>query len=90
MVNNDFLNELKEALNKKNVVIGSRQAIRLLKTGELKSIIVSQNCPENIKKDINHYAKMRQMDVKKFNGDSKQLGILCGRPFSIATIAIKK
>ena len=86
----DFLEELKEAINKNNAIIGSKRTIKYLKTKELKMVILASNCPENVKRDIKYYANMKGMEVKEFDGTGKQLGIFCGKAISIATIGIKK
>ncbi len=82
--------ELKEALAKKQVTIGSRGVIKKLKTGDLKMVFVANNCPERTKKDINHYASLSNVKIEEYNGTGKQLGTFCGKPFSIAVIAIKE
>lgn len=84
-----LIDQLKDALNKKNVIIGSRRTIKYLKLGNVKLVVIAQNCPETIRKDINYYAKMSKLKVEEFNGTAKQLGVFCGRPFPIATLAIK-
>jgi len=84
-----MLEELKNALSENNVIIGSKRAIKYLKLGNVKMIILANNCPEEIRKDIEHYAKSSKLKVEKYDGTAKQLGIFCGKPFPIATIAIK-
>jgi len=84
-----MLEELKNALNENNVIIGSKRSIKYLKLGKVKMIIISNNCPEDLRKDIEHYANSSRLKVEKFDGTAKQLGIFCGKPFPIATIAIK-
>lgn len=84
-----ILDQLKDALNKKNVIIGSRRTVKYLKLGNVKLVLIAQDCPEIIKKDINYYAKMSKSKVEEFNGTAKQLGLFCGKPFPIATLAIK-
>ncbi|MFQ6020484.1 MAG: 50S ribosomal protein L30e [Candidatus Aenigmatarchaeota archaeon] len=83
------LEELKDALTKNNVIIGSKRTIKYLKTKNVKLVMIASNCPENIKNDINHYSKISKIKVEKFDGTAKQLGIFCGKPFPIATLAIK-
>lgn len=82
--------ELKDALAKKEVVIGSRGIVRKLKTGNLKMVFIANNCPERIKKDINHYASLSNVKIEEYNGTGEQLGTFCGKPFAIAAIAILK
>ncbi len=84
----DFLDELKEAITRKRVTIGARETLRHLKTKHLKFVVVSQNCPEVVRKDIYNYTKLGNMKVEQFEGTGKQLGTFCGKPFPIATIGV--
>jgi large subunit ribosomal protein L30e len=81
--------ELRSALEEKNIVIGSRQAIKHLKLKKAKLIVIASNCPDNVKRDIEHYSKLTGIKVENFDGTAKQLGVFCGKPFPIATLAVK-
>lgn len=81
--------ELKDALDNKNVIVGTKRTIKYLKIEKVKKIILANNCPEDIKKDIEHYSNLSQVKIETFDGTGKQLGIFCGKPFPINTIAIK-
>jgi large subunit ribosomal protein L30e len=82
------MKELRDALKENKVIIGSKKTIKYLKLGNVKLIILANNCPENIKKDIEHYAKLSEVKIENFDGTAKQLGIFCGKPFAIASLAI--
>lgn len=84
-----MIDELRNAIKEKNVIIGTKQAIKNLKLKNVKSIVVASNCPENVRKDIEYYSKLTGIKMENFDGTAKQLGILCGKPFSIAVMAIK-
>ncbi len=81
--------EIKTAISEKNIIIGSKQVIKALKTKDTKLIILARNCPEGTKKDISYYSKLCGAQVKEFDGSAKDLGVICGKPFAIATLAIK-
>ncbi len=81
--------ELRDAINNKNVIIGTKRTIKYLKIKAVKLIILANNCPENIRNDIDQYSKLADVKVETFDGAGKQLGIFCGKPFAINTIAIK-
>jgi len=81
--------ELRDALKENNIIIGSKQTIKNLKLKNVKKVIVASNCPENIKKDIEYYSKLTGIKFENFDGTAKQLGVFCGKPFSIAVLAIK-
>ena len=80
---------LRNAVNEKNIIIGSKQTIKNLKLKKIKLVFVANNCPENLKKDLDYYSKLTGIKVEKFDGTAKQLGVFCGKPFSIAVLAIK-
>lgn len=84
-----MLDDLRNALNDKKVIIGSKQSVKHLKLKNVKLVMLASNCPDNIKKDIDYYSKLTGIKVEIFNGTGKQLGVFCGKPFSIAVIAIK-
>ena len=80
--------DLRIALEEKKIIIGSKRAIKYLKLGKVKKIIISNNAPESVKKDVGHYSKLTGIELENFDGTSKQLGIFCGKPFSISVMAI--
>ncbi len=82
--------EIKEAIKEKKLVIGTRSIIRNLKTGSLKSVVCSSNCTDDLIKDLNYYSKNFGVEIKRFRGNSRQLGEICGKPFNIMVLGIKK
>ncbi|MFQ5647739.1 MAG: ribosomal L7Ae/L30e/S12e/Gadd45 family protein [Candidatus Aenigmatarchaeota archaeon] len=82
--------EIKDAMGAKRLAIGSRTVLRGLKRGSLKSVVYATNCPEGTRKDLNHYATLSKIEVKEFGGDSSRLGELCGKPFNILAVGVKK
>ncbi|MBU3896924.1 MAG: 50S ribosomal protein L30e [Nanoarchaeota archaeon] len=89
MTEKTLTEKIKDAMSAKKIMLGGKVTIKHLKMKELKSVIISNNCPENMKKDINRYAELVGIEVEVFDGTSKQLGIVCGKPFPIAVLSIK-
>ncbi len=85
----DYKNEIKKAIEEGKLVIGTRKVMKKLKLKKLKLIIMASNCPENIKKDIEYYAKLSGTKIEIFDGTGKDLGIFCGKPFPAAVVAIE-
>ena len=83
-----MLEDLRTVLKENKVILGSKRTIKYLKLGKVRMIVISNNCPGNVKKDLEHYAKLTGIKLENFDGTAKQLGIVCGKPFSIATLAI--
>ena len=82
--------EIKEALATKKIVLGSRQTKKALKKGQAKKVVIAKNCPEELKKDFAHLTKIAGIDLVQFEDTATRLGIICGKPFKIAALAILK
>ncbi len=81
--------ELKDALKEGKAILGFRKSLKYLKTNKPKLVIIAENIPERYKIQILHNAKISKVKVKIFKGSSKELGVLCGKPFPVSTVVIK-
>lgn len=79
---------VRAALESEKVVFGANESIRALKSKKVSQIIVSRNCPADVKDRIK--AASSEAVVIEFDGNAAELGIFCGKPFSIAVLAIKE
>ncbi len=84
----DYARELQMALKTGTVVLGSKRTIKLAKLGKAKLIIVAMNAPPEIKKDLTYYARLSNIPIVEFPGTNMELGAICGKPFSVAALAI--
>ena len=84
----DIEKELITAIKTGKVVLGSRRTIKLLKLGKAKAVIVAANAPPHIRNDIMYYAKLSNTPVYVYPGTSVELGMACGKPFMVASLAI--
>ena len=82
--------QIKDAISNNTAIIGTRRVLKIIRTGEVSSVVLAKNCPENVKKDIMHYSKVGGIEVNEYEGTGRDLGTFCGKPFSIAVLAIKK
>ncbi len=73
---------LTTAVRTGKVVIGSNQTIDAISKGSAKLVVLSSNCPSSIRDRI------KGVPVIGYHGTSVDLGINCGKPFPIATLAI--
>ncbi len=83
-----FENQLKIAIRTGKVILGSKRTIQLAKLGKAKVIVVAANAPPKIKEDIMYYAKLSNIPVYIYEGSSVELGAICGKPFTVAALAI--
>ncbi|MCG7841141.1 MAG: 50S ribosomal protein L30e [Methanomassiliicoccales archaeon] len=79
----DLGRALKSAVNTGKVVFGVQQTEKMIKSGEAKLIIVATNCPSDYV-----VSKSHGVPVYQYNGTNMELGALCGKPFSVSSIAV--
>lgn len=82
--------EIKAALKSRKILMGSRTVLKGLKNDQLSTVFYATNCPDDTLEDLNHYSKLSGMKIERFEGSSVQLGEICGKPFSILLVGIKK
>ena len=75
---------LRRAIKTGKVYLGSKRTIKALKNGEARMVVVASNCPEELFEQIKSF----NVPVVMFEGTNMDLGAICGKPFSVAAIAI--
>jgi large subunit ribosomal protein L30e len=76
---------IKKAIRENKAIIGYKECLKYIRNNVPEIVIIAKNTPEKIKKlFLNNNVK-----VEVFEGSSKDLGTMCGRPHPITTIAIK-
>ena len=87
----DFMltDEIQSAIKSGKAIFGYRETIKFIKVDSPKIIVIAKNAPENMKNEIEHNAKIAGMKVEVFDGTSKELGVVCGKPFPIAALTTK-
>jgi len=81
--------ELQAAIKTGRAVIGYKESIKFIKLNTPKIIVVARNMPEKYRKEIDSSVKVSKVRLEVFEGGSKELGIICGKPFPVTTVAIK-
>jgi len=81
---------IKEKIKHDKVVIGYKTVIKSLKSDRPELVVLASNTPEDKKKMIELNAKISKVQVKEYPKDSVDLGLLCGKPFSVSVLAIKR
>ncbi len=78
----DISKVLRSALSTGKVQIGTKQTLYAVKNGKAQVVVVSNNCPEQTMNDF------KGVLIIKYPGSSADLGGACGKPFSIAALAV--
>ncbi len=85
----DLKEEIQNAVDSGNVILGYRRSIKYLKTQKPKSIVMAENSPDSFRKEFEHNVKISGSNLETFNGSSVELGVFCGKPFPVSVLTIK-
>lgn len=78
---NPVVSAIRLAVESGEVEFGSR---RSLAAGNTKLLIIAENAPDKIKKDVSD----AKAPVLEFSGSTMQLGAVCGKPFPVSVLSI--
>ncbi|KZX15203.1 50S ribosomal protein L30e [Methanobrevibacter cuticularis] len=79
---------IRVAVDTGDVTLGSEKSIQSLKLGKGQLVVVAENSPKNILEDVEYYSKLSEIPIYIFKGTSVELGSVCGKPFTVATLVI--
>ncbi len=78
----DINKVLRSVLSTGKVVIGTKQSLNAVKNGKAQVVVVAANClPE-------HVNGMKSVPVINYPGTGIDLGVACGKQFSISALAV--
>lgn len=72
------------------VWFGANNAIKNIKVGKARMVILAENCPKEIREDIEYYCKFSSIPMIIYKGTSLDLGAACGKPFMVSTLTIRE
>jgi large subunit ribosomal protein L30e len=81
--------EIRSAVSKGEAIIGYRRSLKYLKTNVPKLVVIANNIPEHMKRNIENALSVSKAKLEVFENDSVSLGVLCGKPFPVSVIVIK-
>ena len=79
---------IRVAVDTGDVTLGSEKSIQSLKLGKGQLVVVAQNAPKDIIEDVEYYAKLSEIPYNIYDGTSVELGSVCGKPFTVATLIV--
>lgn len=79
---------IRVAVDTGDVTLGSEKSIQSLKLGSGKLVVVAANSPKEIVEDVKYYSKLSEVPMYVYKGTSMDLGSVCGKPFTVATLLI--
>ncbi|KAG5437579.1 hypothetical protein PCK2_000992 [Pneumocystis canis] len=68
--------------------LGYKSALRTLRTGKSKLVIIAGNCPPLRKSELEYYAMLAKTNVHHYSGNNIELGAACGKFFRVCVLSI--
>ncbi len=84
----DLSRDIRLAVDSGEVAIGAESVMHSIKNGTSKLVIVASAGKKELSEDIVHMAKLSDIKVTVFDGNSMDLGTVCGKPFSVSALSI--
>jgi large subunit ribosomal protein L30e len=86
----DIDKAIASAVKTGKVTFGTNAALQNAKTGRAKMIILSSNCPKEIKEKIEYYCKISNVPVITYKGTSIDLAEVSNKMFIISALSIRE
>ncbi len=84
----DINRALRSAANTGKILLGTHETTKAVVSKDAKLVIVASNAPVDAVTAIRDAAKKNKITVYSFRGKNTELGPACGKPFSVAAIAV--
>ncbi len=80
--------ELGRAVSSGKVAIGTDRTLKVVRRGQARLVIVASNCPKEPLEDVRQYSSIAGVRLHVFDRDSRELGLACGKPFTVNMVAV--
>jgi large subunit ribosomal protein L30e len=78
---------IKEAAGSSKFKCGQKQVLQSIKGSRL--IVISRSADHSTRRELEQNAIAAGVPIHEFEGNSIQLGKLCGKPFRVAVVSLK-
>ncbi len=71
-------------------IFGKKQVLRHLRNDSFKMILLSNNCPTELEKQLNYYVSLMKdkIYIHRYKGSSWDLGLALAKPYMISILGI--
>ncbi|MGI0100752.1 MAG: 50S ribosomal protein L30e [Candidatus Micrarchaeaceae archaeon] len=84
----DISNDIRLAVDSGKIAFGINSASQSILSNEAKMVIIASKNKGDRLGDIQHLATISDVRVHVFNGTPMDLGVICGKPFSVSVLSI--
>jgi large subunit ribosomal protein L30e len=80
--------EIRKAVESGEVALGADRSLKLLRSGRVKMVVLASNCPEEVKKEVEHLSRLSGIPLLRYSGSSWELGEAAGKPFAVNVFSV--
>ncbi len=84
----NLASDIRLAVDSGEVAIGINSVMESISSGKAKLVVASVKNKPGVLSDIEHVTKLADIKLIVFDGDSIQLGTVCGKPYSVSVMSI--
>jgi large subunit ribosomal protein L30e len=84
----DLANNIRLAVDSGKVALGVNKVMDSIRENNAKLIVVAAKNKPQILQDIQHITKVSNIKTLTFDGNSVELGAVCGKPYSVSVLAV--
>ncbi len=84
----DLANDIRLAVDSGKTAIGIKTVTESIKESTAKLVIMASKNKESNLQDLAHIAGIVGVRIIKFEGNPVELGVVCGKPYSVSVLSI--
>jgi len=84
----NLVTNIRNAIEAGNAVLGTKETLKEVMTGDVKLVVISSNCERSAREDLERYAGLGGTEVREYDGSSIELGEVCGVPYVVSMLSV--
>ena len=84
----DLSNDIRLAVDSGKVAFGIKEATATIADSSAKAVVVASVNKDGRVHDVMHMAKISEIKVLLFKGNPADLGVVCGKPYSVSALSV--
>lgn len=82
--------EIKSYRKQDRLVFGAKQTTQLMRDRAAEKVYLAANCPDDVRREIEQYGRLSDVQVSVLEMPSDELGVLCRRQHMILVLGLRK
>jgi large subunit ribosomal protein L30e len=84
----DLESNIRLAVDSGKVALGMNRVASMIESNSAKLVVVAAKGEKETVADIQHLSKVANIKLLMYEGNSMELGTVCGKPYSVSVLAV--